>query len=339
MVELESILENVKYIEKVLKSDFKDHGEYPIIDQSENFIAGFYDNKDYLFRISKPVICFGDHTRALKYINFNFVLGADGVKVLQTTDDVNTKYLYYCLKNIDIPSLGYSRHFKVLKELKIPLPPIESYQKIIDGARQIVGNYKPTIKINPDWEMVEMGDVCDVRDGTHESPKYEQSGYPLITSKNIKDGVIDFTNVNFLSEKDYTSINNRSKVDRGDIIMPMIGTIGNPIVVEIEPNFAIKNVALIKFYKNSKVLNYFTCLILSSKYFDNFLDNTKRGGTQKFISLKDIRGFKIPLPPLETQQQIVAQISKEQKAVDECKKLIAIFEQKIKDKISEVWGE
>lgn len=276
--------------------------------------------------------------------------------IIKDTNNISSRYVALAI-TILVPQMEQMASGGTFKEiskknistLKIPLPPlsvqeqivaeIEGYQKIIDGAKQVVENYKPTIKIDPNWEMVELGQICDVRDGTHDSPKYEQNGYPLITSKNIKDGVIDFSNVNYLNESDYISINKRSKVDKGDIIMPMIGTIGNPIVVNIEPNFAIKNVALIKFYKESKILNNFTCLILSSKFFEDFLEGTKRGGTQNFISLKDIRTFKIPLPPLETQQQVVAQIEEEQKAVEECKKLIAIFEQKIKDKISEVWGE
>ena len=100
------------------------------------------------------------------------------------------------------------------------------------------------------WEMVRLGDVCDVRDGTHDSPQYVDNGYPLVTSKNVVDGKIDITNVNYISKVDMDKINERSKVDNGDIIMPMIGTIGNPIIVEVDFDFAIKNVALIKFNRN-----------------------------------------------------------------------------------------
>ena len=131
MVEIEQLINNVKYPKKVLKSEFLDKGQFPIIDQSENFIAGYSNNPDLIYNISKPVVCFGDHTRALKYIDFNFVLGADGVKILEPIDEVNPRYLYYCLSNIEIPSLGYSRHFKVLKEIKIPLPPLHIQEEIV----------------------------------------------------------------------------------------------------------------------------------------------------------------------------------------------------------------
>jgi type I restriction enzyme M protein len=189
----------------------------------------------------------------------------------------------------------------LLKEIKIPLPPleiqkaivaeIENYQKIIDGARQVVENYKPTIKINPDWEMVELNNICDVRDGTHDSPKYQSHGYPLITTKNIKEGTIDFSNANLISKEDLKKVNERSGVDNGDIIMPMIGTIGNPIVVKKDREFAIKNVALIKFIQNSKIDRHFLKLILESEIFNTQYKNASSGSTQKFISLKFIRSL------------------------------------------------
>ncbi len=102
--------------------------------------------------------------------------------------------------------------------------------------------------LNPKgWETKKLGEVCDVRDGTHDSPKFIFNGYPLITSKNIVDNQLILDKVNYISQEDYDKINKRSKVDKGDILLPMIGTIGNPVVINIEPNFAIKNVALIKF--------------------------------------------------------------------------------------------
>ncbi|GBL35651.1 type I restriction enzyme EcoEI M protein [Filimonas sp.] len=237
---------------------------------------------------------------------------------------------------------------KVLKEIEIPLPPleiqqqivaeIEGYQKIIDGAKQVVNNYKPTISINPDWEMVELGEVCDVRDGTHDSPKYQIEGYPLITSKNLKNGHIDFSDVNNISEEDLIKINKRSAVDDGDILMPMIGTIGNPIIVKKEREFAVKNVALIKPKPDSRVMQYFVNLILQTPLFDNYVEIQSKGSTQKFLSLGTIREFEIPIPPIAEQQTIVKAIEEEMQLVNANKRLIEIFEQKINTKIGEVWG-
>ncbi|MFH1614293.1 MAG: restriction endonuclease subunit S [Planctomycetota bacterium] len=155
------------------------------------------------------------------------------------------------------------------------------------------------------WKYVRLAEYCDVRDGTHDSPKYVSSGYPLITSKNVKDGYIDFNNISLISEDDFNNINKRSKVDWGDIIMPMIGTIGNPLIVETDQEFAIKNVALMKF--NQKLLfNRYTYYFLKSPLFEYGLNKINRGGTQKFISLGDIRNIQIPLPPPPEQKRIAA---------------------------------
>jgi len=152
------------------------------------------------------------------------------------------------------------------------------------------------------FPIVRMGVVCDVRDGTHDSPKYvSEGGYPLVTSKNVTGGDVDLTDVNYISEADYLQINKRSKVDRGDIILPMIGTIGSPVLVDHEPSYAIKNVALIKFTTTSPSA-VFVHHLLSGSYFDFIVGQKNRGGTQKFVSLGDLRAFPIPLPSNDEQQ-------------------------------------
>ena len=145
--------------------------------------------------------------------------------------------------------------------------------------------------------------MCDVRDGTHDSPKYYETGYPLVTSKNVTGGKIDLTDCSLICEEDFKKINERSNVDIGDIIMPMIGTVGNPVIVDIEPNFAIKNVALIKFREKSSVMNTYIHALLYSDYFDGAVLSKIRGGTQKFISLGDIRKLEILIPPMQVQEQ------------------------------------
>ena len=96
------------------------------------------------------------------------------------------------------------------------------------------------------WEWVRFQDVVDVRDGTHDSPKYQKEGYPFITSKNLNNGYIDFENVNYISREDYLKLSQRSCVENEDILFAMIGSIGNPVIVQKDRDFSIKNVALFK---------------------------------------------------------------------------------------------
>lgn len=283
-------------------------------------------------------------------------IASTGFAVIRCGSNVNSKYLYHLLLqdslvNQMICMMGKGAYPSInqtdVSNLRFPLPPltvqeeivaeIECYQRIIDGARQVVENYKPTIKIDPAWEKKTLAEVCDVRDGTHDSPQYYTDGIPLVTSKNIQNNGIDFNNVSLISEDDYNKINQRSKVDKGDILMPMIGTIGRPVIVNTDQKFAIKNVALIKCSDNP--INKYVLLILQSKMFEKYVEEHKRGGTQNFLSLTDIRNFTIPVPPKEDQVRIVNKILEEMSIVEQNKRLIEIFQQKIKDKIAEVWGE
>lgn len=152
------------------------------------------------------------------------------------------------------------------------------------------------------WHKDKLSELCDVRDGTHDSPKYLDSGYYFITSKNVKRGYINFDEIKFISKEDYDNINKRSKVDVGDILFGMIGTIGNIAIVRKEPNYAIKNVALIKDIK--KLYNYFNYYFLQSPNIENQLDSGLDGGTQKFVSLKSIRGLDVIFPKYKEQTQI-----------------------------------
>jgi type I restriction enzyme S subunit len=156
------------------------------------------------------------------------------------------------------------------------------------------------------WKQVVCEDVIDVRDGTHDTPAQVVEGIPLITSKNLKPKGIDFEDVSYISEADYLKIEKRSGVDEGDVLFAMIGTIGNPVIVQKDRKFSIKNVALFKL-KGSPVLPAFFKRLLSSEIIQEQLDSALRGGNQKFVSLNVLRNLKIPLPPM-TEQRRIAEI-------------------------------
>ncbi|HEM6308496.1 TPA: restriction endonuclease subunit S [Streptococcus suis] len=152
------------------------------------------------------------------------------------------------------------------------------------------------------WELRKLNNIADVRDGTHNSPQYIEFGYPLVTSKNIKNGQVNFEDIQYISSFDYEEINKRSKVNINDILMGMIGTVGNLALVREEPEFAIKNVALIK---NIGVVNVeFLYHYLGSYVIEKQLLNSIDGGTQKFISLNKIRHLDITFPTLPEQKAI-----------------------------------
>ena len=152
------------------------------------------------------------------------------------------------------------------------------------------------------WEQRKLGEITDVRDGTHDSPKYVQEGHPFITSKNVSNGFINYDDVQYVTDADYEEINKRSKVDVHDILMGMIGTIGNLALILKEPDFAIKNVALIKY--TGDVDYQYLYQALQAGCVTNQLSTGMDGGTQKFVSLKKIRELDIPFPDGWEQRKI-----------------------------------
>ena len=214
----------------------------------------------------------------------------------------------------------------------IPLPPleiqnaivaeVEQWQKVIDGAKQVVANYRPTISIQPDWEMVKLGDVCNIKTGKLNSNAAEENGiYPFFTCS-----------------KDVFKINTFA-FDCEAILLSGNNAAGNYDVKHYNGRFnAYQRTYVITIKEEFK--NNFNYSILKIIIESNLtsLKNQSIGGLTKYLTLGVVESIKIPSPNIETQNTIVEQIEKERAAVESCKNLIAMFEDKIKRKIGEVWG-
>lgn len=156
------------------------------------------------------------------------------------------------------------------------------------------------------WKWVRLSDVIDVRDGTHDSPKYVPVGIPLVTSKNLVNGVIDYSNVKCITQEDADKINARSMVDDDDILFAMIGSIGNPVLVKKDREFCIKNMALFKQFSNTDIsMRYVYWFLFYAQY---KLKKEASGGVQSFISLSRFREYLMPLPPVAEQNRIVSKL-------------------------------
>lgn len=165
------------------------------------------------------------------------------------------------------------------------------------------------------WRWARMQYFLDVRDGTHDSPKYYAQGVPFVTSKNISKGYLDFTDVNYISQADADKINQRSLVEDNDILLAMIGSIGNPVKVHKDREFAIKNMALIKAVPQSNINMDYVLILL--RYMQAIMKRDSSGGVQKFVSLSYLREFPVPVPPIEEQQRIVDRVNVLMEKLDE----------------------
>ena len=188
---------------------------------------------------------------------------------------------------------------------------------------------KPLPKITEDdkpfdipdtWEWVRLSEVIDVRDGTHDTPKYLPNGYPLITGKDFYNGYFELNKTQYISKEDYEEIIKRSKVDVGDILFSMIGgNIGSMIRISEKNYFdmAIKNVALFKQYVKSETLSYYLFYFLQSQI--DRMRKSAKGGAQPFVPLNLLRSYPFPLPPLAEQKRIVKRVEELLALCDELK--------------------
>lgn len=164
-----------------------------------------------------------------------------------------------------------------------------SEEEMKDSGAEWIG------KIPNEWGLCKVKNIVKVKDGTHDTPKYvdpSTDARPLVTSKDVKNGKIDLSEVKYISYNDYKLINTRSDVTKGDVIMPMIGTVGNPTIVDIGDEFSIKNVALFKTCNNQNLSKFIT-YIFESIVIKEQLNLLTRGGVQNFASLSMLQNLKL----------------------------------------------
>ncbi|PJN67777.1 restriction endonuclease subunit S [Bacillus mycoides] len=205
-----------------------------------------------------------------------------------------------------------------------------------------MSNYNPvldSIKLSLDCQFLKLKYFCEVKDGTHDTPAYvdaKENTYPLVTSKDIDSGVVSFENAKHISEADYLAINRRSNVEKYDVIMPMIGTIGNPAIIDTDEKFSIKNVALFKINGDlikAKYLKY----LLSSEIVQKQINLLNRGGVQSFVSLGVLGNISITMS--DDINKIVSYLDVKASAIDELisskERLIQLLEEKRQSMITE----
>jgi len=271
-----------------------------------------------------------------------------------------SEYLFYVLKsqyeNIRAITGDNQRsglNMPIIKEIKIPLPPVgvqqdfiaelESYQKIIDGAKQVVENYRPHINISPMWKMVPLERIASVIGGfAFKSIEFTDTGIQIIKMGNVKMGELDLSkNPSFMPVERIKEFE-KYLITKDDILITMTGTEGKRDYGEIcmleEDKKYLLNQRVGKFHiHNNEILPKYLFFVVQAPIYQNEIFKQATGIRQANISNKQLESISIPLPSLDIQEQIVSQIEEEQKLVESNKKLIEIFEQKIKNKLSELW--
>ena len=141
-----NLLDKVTKAEKIENNSIEFIGEIPVIDQSQKYIAGFTNNEKALLQPQDGHVIFGDHTRVVKYINFDYARGADGTQVLiSNNENISNVLLYHMIEDFDLSNYGYARHFKFLKEKTVIVPDKEVSSKFETQANVIYEKIKNNI--------------------------------------------------------------------------------------------------------------------------------------------------------------------------------------------------
>ena len=276
---------------------------------------------------------------------------------LRTKENFNNHFLYYLLKSENFQKKlkpfiqgiigGINLKFS---NIEIPFPSIETqnqmveeldgFQKVIDGCRQVVENYKPSIDVDPSWEMIELKDMCEkITDGSHNPPKVKLGGgHYMLSSKNIFNNELNFKNPREISLDDFNSENKRTDIKEGDILLTIVGTIGRSLVVEKNNNFTLQRSVAVFKVKKDIADPYFINFVLQTNRYKKILNDGAHGVAQKGIYLKSLGSIKFPLPSLKIQNSIKRKIKNEIELVEKNRLILKIFEEKINQKIASIWS-
>lgn len=329
----ELCINKVTYTKKVQRNAFMDEGPYPVISQEEAFINGYWNNEADVFKVSNPVVLFGDHTKILKYVDFDFVLGADGVKILQPKDFLLPKFFYYQLQSVDIGSLGYARHYRLLKEQSIVYPNIPEQRRIVgllDEAFEGIATAKANAEKNlvnaralfdshlnevftQAWltcELVSLSDLAtDITDGDHLPPPKSLTGVPFITIGNIVKDTrkIDFTDTFMVSRTYFNALKPSKKPRKGDVLYTVTGSFGIPVLVSENIEFCFqRHIGLIR--PKPETRSAWLYYLLLSPQIVRQANEGATGTAQKTVSLKLLRSFEVPRVAPKQQQIAVEKL-------------------------------
>jgi type I restriction enzyme S subunit len=315
---------------KLPKKEYLERGNFPVVSQEATLVSGYHNEQAHVFNVSKPVVIFGDHTQVLKYVDFDFVIGADGVKILLPIEEIDTKYFYYLLQALMPKGKGYARHYRLLKELNVSIPPLAEQQRIvakldaafaeIDSAVSITqkkigeglklkGNIISKFISDRKFEQKSLDNICLIGDGNHSSnyPKASEmvnEGVPFLRAGNIQNGKIDATDLKFISLEKH-EILKKGHLKFGDVLLTNRGEIGKTAIIPKEFDGANLN-SQVAWLRCGEGLdeNYLYYCLNSKEVCEEFVAN-KTGAALQQLTIKKIKQLKIPVPSFAEQMKIV----------------------------------
>ena len=301
---------------KTKQKDYLKKGRLPIVDQGQSLVGGYTDDADMAVKCELPVIVFGDHTRAVKYITFPFGAGADGIKVLQPKENILPLFLYYATQYIvaKMPNRGYARHYQYVEKEDLPVPPLPEQERIVarieelfsqlDAGVETLKKTKAQLAVYRQAVLKEAFAVCKeyvaiesvtqhVTDGDHMPPPKADNGIPFIMISNIKGNAISWGNTAFVGRDYYESIEPKRKPQNGDVLYTVTGSYGIPVLVDFNKEFCFqRHIALLRPNDAIEQKYLYYSLMEPSVYAQATKGAT--GTAQKTVGLGILRKIEIP---------------------------------------------
>lgn len=322
------------------KSEYRPSGRFPIIDQGQSFIAGWTENDSAVISADLPIIVFGDHTRAIKFLDFPFARGADGTQLLRPVAEFDPRFFFFACRSVSLESRGYNRHFALLKECLIPVPPREEQERIaallhrterllnyqdqllvnLQGLKastlsvlftqSLLGEPQKETEIGPipeSWSVSSIGIECMISSGgtpSRSAPEYWQGGrIPWVKTTEIDYGMIMQAEESITEEG---MANSAAKMlPEGAILMAMYGqgvTRGKVAMLGISATTNQACAAIIP--ASGRLRARFLYHFLAGEY--ESIRNLAHGGQQQNLNLGLIRSIRIPVPPTHDEQEGIA---------------------------------
>lgn len=321
---------------QVKSKDYLSSGLYPIVSQEKELVSGYWNDEDYLYKHDKPIIIFGDHTKEIKYIDFDFVVGADGTQILQPKDDIDSRFFYYALLATPIRSLGYARHFKLLKEKSFLIPKLTEQKRIVkqlDATFEQIDELKAyaekqlaearalfqkslakAMEPKKGWEEKKVKDLSLlITKGS--SPKWQGNSYVdsdgilFVTSENVREGNLVLNPAKYV-DKSFNQKQRRSILKKDDVLVNIVGaSIGRAAIFDIDVEDANINQAVCLVRPDKQRLSpHYLCLFLNSEHAFNQYTAMVKDTARANLSLENIGSLIINIPPLSEQQRIVERL-------------------------------
>jgi len=331
---------------KVKTKDCNPIGKYPVVDQGREKLAGFIDDEKRVISVSSPVCIFGDHTRVIKWIDFDFVPGADGTKILSPKSIINPRFFYYLLQNIPLIDKGYARHFKQLKEASVRVPEkteqkriadkldsvlakVEAAQARLDKIPAILKRFRQSVlaaatsgeltkelRANKEFgKVVCIGDLTsDIRYGTSKKCDYDNELTPVLRIPNISNGGVDPNDMKYakFDDKEFEKLSLKT----GDILVirsnGSVDLVGKSALVseEYEGYLYAGYLIRLRLPHSDYALPAYIDMALKSPQVRKVIElNARSTSGVNNINSKELASLSFPLPDVQEQKEIITKVS------------------------------